>query len=80
MHNSGFMLPFVSALVHGRIVLTFSETLYDAISESGTPRSAVESVLISSLMVIALVASSADKRILWRCGGRKADSCHHPGS
>jgi len=50
-----FILPFVSALVHGRVVLTFSETLYGAISEGGTPRSVVESVLIFSSMVIALL-------------------------
>lgn len=50
-----FMLPFVSALVHGRIVLSFSETLYDAISEWGIPRTVAESVLIFSLMVIALL-------------------------
>lgn len=50
-----FMQPFVAALVHGRIVLTFSETLYDAVSEWGTPRSVVESILIFSLMLIALL-------------------------
>lgn len=50
-----FMLPFVSALVHGRIARTFSETLYAAISGRGMPRSVVESVLIFSLMVIALL-------------------------
>ena len=50
-----FILPLASALVHGRIVLTFSETLYDAISEGAGPRSAAESVMIFSLMVIALL-------------------------
>lgn len=50
-----FVFPFVSALVHGNIVLTFSESLYDAISEPGSPRSVLESVLIVSLMVIALL-------------------------
>jgi ABC-type Fe3+ transport system permease subunit len=49
-----FMFPFVSALVHRNIVLTFSETLYDAISGPGSPRSAVESVLTFSLMMIGL--------------------------
>lgn len=50
-----FVLPFVSALVHGRVVLTFSEMIYDAISGAGTPRSVVELLLIFSVMVIALL-------------------------
>jgi hypothetical protein len=50
-----FIFPFVSALVYGNIVLTFSESLYDAISQPGSPRSVAESVLIFSLMVFALV-------------------------
>src|SRR5215471_11002582 len=50
-----FTLEFVSEIVHRRLVLTFSETLYDAMSEAGIPRIAVESVLIFSLMVIALL-------------------------
>jgi hypothetical protein len=50
-----FILPFLSALIHGRVVLTFSEALHDAISEPGSPRSVVESVLIFLLMVIALI-------------------------
>jgi hypothetical protein len=71
-----FMLPFVSALVHGRIVLTFSETLYDAISEGGTPRSVMESVLIFSLMVIALLLTM--KRLF---GDRKAEKpVHRPSA
>jgi len=50
-----FMFPLVSALVHRNFVLTFSETLYDALAEPGSPRSAVESVLIFSLMMIGLL-------------------------
>ena len=50
-----FIFPFVPGFGHGKIALTFSETLYAAMSESGTPRAAVESALIFSLMVIALL-------------------------
>lgn len=45
---------FVSPLFQGRIsVLTFSEWLYRAMYQSGLPRTAAESILIFSLMVIA---------------------------
>jgi hypothetical protein len=50
-----FMFPLVSALVHRNIGLTFSETLYDAIAGPGSPRSAVESVLTFSLMMLGLL-------------------------
>lgn len=46
---------FVSPLFQGRMVLTFSEWLYSAMYQSGLPRTAAESVLIFSLMVIALL-------------------------
>jgi hypothetical protein len=46
---------FVSPLFKGRVVLTFSEWLYSAMSQSGLPRTAAESILIFSLMVIALL-------------------------
>jgi hypothetical protein len=71
-----FILPFALALVHGRIVLTFSETLYDAVSQGGTPRSVVESVLIFSLMVIALLLPM--KRFF---GNREAEKpVHRPSA
>jgi hypothetical protein len=46
---------FVMPLFKGRIVLTLSEWLYDAISEPGLARSSTESVLIFLLMVAALL-------------------------
>ncbi len=49
-----FILPFLSTLIHGRVVLTFSEALSEAMSEPGSPRTVVESVLIFVSMVIAL--------------------------
>jgi hypothetical protein len=45
----------VLPLFQGRMVLTLSEWLYSAISQPGLPRTAAESVLIFSLMVIALL-------------------------
>jgi len=45
----------VLPLLQGRMVLTLSEWLFNAISQAGLPRTAAESVLIFSLMVIALL-------------------------
>ena len=45
---------FVSPLFRGRIVVTFSEWLRDAVSEPGLARTLTETVLIFLLMVIAL--------------------------
>jgi hypothetical protein len=50
-----FILPYLSALTHGRIVLPFSDAFHEAISMPGTPRSVMESLLIFLLMVIALI-------------------------
>ncbi|MGA7693645.1 MAG: hypothetical protein WCA76_01385 [Candidatus Sulfotelmatobacter sp.] len=50
-----FMFPLVSALVRKNVALTFSETLYHSIEGPGSPRSAVESVLTFSLMMIGLL-------------------------
>ncbi len=46
---------FVSPLFEGKIVVTFSEWLRDALSEPGLPRTLTESTLIFLLMVIALI-------------------------
>ncbi|HLB89226.1 MAG TPA: hypothetical protein VJK29_16345 [Terriglobales bacterium] len=46
---------FVWPLFKGTVVLTFSEWLYSAIYQSGSPRIWAESVLIFLLMVIALL-------------------------
>jgi hypothetical protein len=45
----------VLPLFKGTIVLTFSESLYSAIYQEGSPRTWVESFLIFLLMVIALL-------------------------
>jgi hypothetical protein len=53
---AGWAFPvIVLPLFQGRMVLTLSEWLYTAISQPGLPRTAAESVLIFSLMVIALL-------------------------
>jgi hypothetical protein len=46
---------FVLPLFRGTIILSFSDSLYSAIYQPGSPRSWVESVLIFLLMVIALL-------------------------
>jgi len=50
-----FILPFVSPLLHGRLELTFSEFLYDAISTRGLARELLESILMFSAMLVALL-------------------------
>ena len=49
------VLPLLTALSKRRIVLTFSEWLYNAIYQPGSPRTGAESVLIFLSMVIALL-------------------------
>ena len=63
---------FVSALAHNNIALTSSETLYDAIAGRGSPRSAVASILIFSLMMIGLLLPMSS--ILWPQGSGTTDS------
>ena len=50
-----FVLPFVSPLLHGRLELTFSEFLYNAIDGWGLPREFLESILIFSAMLAGLL-------------------------
>ena len=45
---------FVSPLFEGKIVVTFSEWIHDAISQPGLPRTLTESVVIFLSMMIAL--------------------------
>lgn len=50
-----FILPFVSPLLHGRLELTLSEFLYNAIASWGLPRALFESILMFSAMVVGLL-------------------------
>jgi hypothetical protein len=50
-----FILPFVSPLLHGKLELTSSEFLYNAISSWGLPRALIESILMFSAMLVGLL-------------------------
>ena len=50
-----FVVPWVSPLLHGRLELTSSEFLYDAIDGWGLPRALLASTLMFSAMLVGLL-------------------------
>lgn len=70
-----FILPFISALLHGSLELTFSEFLYDALSSRGLARELLESILMFSAMLIGLLLPI---KKFFGTGGR--DEPHRPSA